>query len=193
MSLFTHSELRKLGEDVLRNRKSMGKLANFATAANCLAEDNRKAKSELKDFDVFLCHSKLDEQEILGLRDKLTSIGLGVYVDWIDDQQLDRTQVNKNTADTLRQRMRQSKSLFYATSTNASSSAWMPWELGYFDGLKEKVAVLPIADSSSDDSYSGREYCQLYPYIVRNGDSLYVHRDASTYVGLRRWLDGAKI
>lgn len=34
--------------------------------------------------------------------------------------------------------MRQCKSLFFVTTTNATNSKWMPWECGYFDGLDSK-------------------------------------------------------
>lgn len=49
---------------------------------------------------------------------------------------MSRNQVSKETANTLRNRMRQFKSLLYAVSNNSLNSKLMPWELGYFDGIK---------------------------------------------------------
>ena len=50
--------------------------------------------------------------------------------------------VTPETAMVLRERMKQCKSLIYTFSENASDSKWMPWELGYFDALKNsRVAV----------------------------------------------------
>lgn len=40
----------------------------------------------------------------------------------------------------------------------------MPWELGFFDALKGKVAVLPIAQNN-ETSFRGTEYLGLYYYV----------------------------
>ena len=43
----------------------------------------------------------------------------------------------------------------------------MPWELGYFDGLRgEKVGILPLLGSPSQ-SWVGQEYLGLYPLYER--------------------------
>jgi hypothetical protein len=39
----------------------------------------------------------------------------------------------------------------------------MPWELGYFDGLRERVAVLPVVKTQG--AYVGNEYLGLYPTV----------------------------
>ena len=58
-------------------------------------------------FDVFLSHSKMDDKYVLGAKQILEEKGFSVYVDWINDPQLDRSMVTKRTADYLRQRMKQ--------------------------------------------------------------------------------------
>ena len=78
-------------------------------------------------FDVFLSHSYRDADVILGVKKIMESLGLRVYVDWIDDDGLDRGKVTRTTAEILRIRMRASMSLVYAHSTNSSDSTWMPW------------------------------------------------------------------
>ena len=119
-------------------------------------------------FDVFLSHSIADAEIVLGIKQLLEESGLKVYVDWVEDAQLDRRAVTKETAAVLRQRMRQSKSLIYLSSDNSSSSKWMPWELGYFDGFKpDGVAIMPVLDSPSD-SFKGQEYLGLYPIVQKN-------------------------
>jgi TIR domain len=116
-------------------------------------------------FDVFLSHSYLDAPIILGVKTLLEAEGLTVYVDWIEDPQLDRSHVTTRTADFLRTRMRHSASLIFATSESSSQSKWMPWELGYFDGFRPgHVAILPLVQEASDD-FKGQEYLGLYPYI----------------------------
>ncbi|WP_341229452.1 toll/interleukin-1 receptor domain-containing protein [Nocardioides salarius] len=125
----------------------------------------KESKNWRTSFDVFLSHAYLDAQEILGVKALLEAMSLIVYVDWIDDRELDRTKVTSATAEKLRQRMRQSKSMIFATSRAAVDSKWMPWELGYFDGFRPgHIAVLPLVSAQSD-SFDGQEYVGLYPRI----------------------------
>jgi len=70
-------------------------------------------------------------------------------------------------------------------------SRWMPWEAGYFDALKGRVAILPIFETDpGNESYTGQEYLGLYPYIVRGTRLLWVHSSASSYVEVSEWLNG---
>jgi hypothetical protein len=142
--------------------------AGGMTASAASESLSRSAKTAVGRFDVFLSHSVRDAQVILGVRNLLTGQGLSVYVDWIDDPQLDRSQVSAATAARLRGRMRQSNTLIYATSRSARKSRWMPWELGYFDGLKgsERVSIFPI-ENSTNDRFDGEEYLGLYKYIEK--------------------------
>lgn len=145
--------------------------------------------SEYKTYDIFISHSYSDADEILKLKQTIEDMGFIMYVDWIEDAQLDRSKVNKETAKLLRSRMKQCKSLFFVTSVSSPDSRWMPWELGYFDALKQRVAILPILESSTvTNEYKGQEYLGLYPYITKDrpkgGDkpTLWVHEDSNTYV-----------
>ena len=153
--------------------------------------------SESKIYDIFLTHSYEDADEILKLKQIIEEMNFTTYVDWIQDAQLDRSKVNKKTADLLRHRMKQCKSLFFVTSVNSSGSKWMPWELGYFDGLKQRVAILPILESPTVTSeYKEQEYLGLYPYIdktkLKSSDksTLWVHENATTYIIFNEWLKG---
>jgi hypothetical protein len=126
----------------------------------------RKARRG-SSFDIFLSHSLRDAELVLGIREILEHSGKTVYIDWVDDPQLDRTSVTAATADRLRTRMRQCRSLVYASTAAATVSKWMPWELGYFDGLRgaEAVAVMPLVDYNGQTV--GQEYVDLYPKIER--------------------------
>ena len=74
----------------------------------------------------------------------------------------------------------------------------MPWELGYFDGLKGKVAILPIVDTPTfTEDYKGQEYLGLYYYVTKGnakneniGETLWINKDEKTYIHLPAWLDG---
>lgn len=145
------------------------------TASAAAGSLRTASKSATGAFDIFLSHSVRDARVILGVRDWLTSQDLRVYVDWIDDPELDRSAVSHATAARLRMQMVNSRSLIYATSRAAQQSRWMPWELGYFDGRKgnEQVAIMRL-DSSSTDRFVGEEYLGLYKQIekVRAGGNM---------------------
>ena len=143
MALFTREEVIKRSgqETVLRS-------------AGTILKGIALSFSEDQSYDIFMSHSSLDAKEILGLKLCINDIGYSVYVDWIEDPALDRTKVTKDTARYLQARMRKCKCLFFALSANSKGSIWMPWELGYFDGFKGRVAILPVAEKA-DGSYSG--------------------------------------
>jgi hypothetical protein len=154
-------------------------------------------KSKLR-FDIFLSHSFLDREEVLGLYRELTEMGFSVYVDWIVDADLDRNNVTKATAELIKNRMKNSKSLLLAISTNAEMSKWMPWELGFVDGNTDRCAIVPISqDNLSLYSFNRIEYLKLYPFIQRNTMvntniyKLWVCDDENSYVIFDSWLTGA--
>lgn len=140
-------------------------------------------------FDIFLSHSYLDQDVVLGLKCYLEEKGLSVYIDWIDDNQLERDSVNEDTAEILRKRMKQCGSLLFATSSNSSTSKWMPWECGYFDGINGKIAILPIS-KTDESSFKGQEYLGLYPYIDVTASKIWVNSTKSGYCDIKEWLNG---
>ena len=115
-------------------------------------------------FDIFLSHSYADAHLIRGIYYALTQNGFSVYVDWIYDPKLSRNNVNATTAKTIRDRIKQSKSLLFVTTPNSPASKWMPWECGVMDGYKNKVAILPVT-RTSQQIYQGQEYLGIYPYV----------------------------
>ena len=134
------------------------------SASTVLREETRAA-SYRSSFDVFLSHSFDDAEVILGVKKILEGLGFAVYVDWIDDANLDRNTVSSATAKVLRNRLRSCTSLVYAHSENATNSKWMPWELGYFDGFRPGfVWVLPLV-TSYDSEFKGQEYIGVYPTV----------------------------
>lgn len=156
----------------------------YKSAAAILKEEaERPTRSS---FDVFLSHSYMDKDIVLGAKKLLEERNLAVYVDWVDDAALSRDQVNPETAARLKLRMSQSNSLFYLHTTNAQSSKWMPWELGYFDALKGKVAVFPLL-ASENELFKGQEYLGLYPYVDLTGASVWIHKSAGTYKAFAEW------
>ena len=161
------------------NESSQVKIANFAFDSAII-------------YDIFLSNRFVDKETVSGLAMILRDVfKLSVYIDWEDN--LDRNNVNKETADIIRERLDSCKCLLYVASENAAASKWMPWEVGYMDGKTGKVAICPIVETSK--RFEGREYLSLYPYITRqnssNGcDCLWVNDSPDVYVNLKQWLKG---
>jgi hypothetical protein len=186
MALFTESVVRQRAQVEIRKSGMVKKAEQLIVEASA-------AYIPAKTYNIFLSHSIRDAELILGMKGVFEDMGYSVYVDWIEDPQLDRTKVTSATAEKLRQRMNSSKSLFFVTTSNADSSKWMPWECGFFDGRKEKVAIVPIQTSSASNSYTGQEYLGLYPYIVKqnssqNKETLWVRKSNSSYVAYDAWV-----
>lgn len=117
-------------------------------------------------FNIFLSHSSRDREIVIGTKQLIEEAGYTVYVDWIDDAELENTAVDRRRADHLRKRMRQCETMFYAHTPNAALSKWCPWELGYFDAMSHpdcQVYVLPIVNEG--ENYKGQEYLSLYDVV----------------------------
>ena len=190
MALFSYSSLNNISVDITEEY-------DFLKEYNILNESSHISLDSIKSydsFDIFLSHSYQDREIIPHLKKKLESFGFTVYVDWINDKLLSRESVDKKTAEILQKRMKQSKCLLYATSSNQKNSRWMPWELGYFDGIKDKmVAILPIKkDNSFSENFQGEEYLGLYYYIDATDTLLWVNERQSKYVKFQDWLNGKK-
>lgn len=195
MPLVTLKEIEKRGKARYAKNlmtKSAGTILREATTARALSYE----------FDVFLSHSysdaKLNMDRLLGVKAFLEEFNVTVYVDWIIDTNLNRETVSDETARILRTRMNHSKCILFATSERSQISKWMPWELGYMDGRKQKVAIFPLVATAGRYTYNGQEYLGLYPYIEQaaatNSNNLYlwVCEDDETYVRLDLWLKGQK-
>jgi len=161
MAYFRVAEARRAFQQSYPNRSLTASAAKDAL-------QGESARRSATRFDVFLSHSSDDAVTIAGVKTILESDGSRVYVDWMDDPQLDRSRVTAATAEVLRKRMRSSASLFYVSSKSSPTSRWMPWEVGYFDGMRPgKVAILPLVEAS-DSEFVGIEFVGLYPKVERD-------------------------
>jgi len=159
MAYFTKSAARAAAS---KQRQTLAK-----SFTRILSESNASV-SVSGSFDIFLSHSIQDADLVLGVKLLLEKQGLSVYVDWDTDADVDRSTVSKETAALLRKRMQQSQSLLYLATENAGASKWMPWELGYFDGLRKGgVAVFPLLDQE-DGRFPQQEYLGLYPVVTKD-------------------------
>lgn len=195
MALFSY-------DDLTRNRVTASVESYDKLYENHLFKTDSINVSDYDSYDIFLSHSYTDRAIIPALKKELENFGYTVYVDWIDDKLLNRENVSKDTAKVLQKRMKQSKCLIYATSENSSTSRWMPWELGYFDGIKDKmVGILPIKKSGNNfrDDFNGEEYLGLYYYIDKstlqntNRTSLFVKESTNKYTTFEDWISGGSL
>lgn len=183
MALFTENELRE------KYRSKFG-TKQYSAGTEALNECIRTVNSSMS-YDIFLSHSSGDYQVLVGLVLTLQELGYSVYTDW-NDKALNPNYVTPQTAAILKERMAKCRCLIYAFSENATHSKWMPWELGYFDGLKGKVAVLPITQGIKS-SIAGSEFVGLYPQIQSGLSSLLGHRtlflsDGSSHKSVYNWI-----
>lgn len=197
MGLFTEEGLRARVQRQITRGYYGSVYDNFeAKAKNILTgwiNEQTTIPGSVKIYDIFLSHSSSDATLVTGLKLELEDLGYTVYVDWIEDPKLNRANVTRETALLLQSRMKQCKSLIYAFSENAANSKWMPWELGYFDGIKGTAAVLPISKSTKG-IFQGSEYLGIYFYIqidtIRgtNKSALWVYEASSKYILFDVWL-----
>lgn len=162
-----------------------------------LKAEARNAPAD-KRYDIFLSHCFRDAEVVLALCNLIVELGFTVYVDWLEDPG-DRERVTAETAAILRQRMRNSESFIYATSEASQDSKWMPWELGFYDGIKGRVAVMPICPGRTQSrDYEGHEYLGLYPYVLvgeianTTKRTLWLHTRPDTYVIYEAWMKGTR-
>jgi hypothetical protein len=181
------------------NRIVPSSTKSLSHALDRLGNIRTKSFLSAKRFDIFLSHAFEDARDILTLYDALTMVGYEVFVDWIADPDTDRAEVTKDTAQGLRAVMQRCDSLLFAVSCHSGESKWMPWELGYSDGLHGKVAILPITDDETVlETYTAdQEYLRLYPYVTMNPNyqgkaQLWVSDAIDTFASLNDWLEGQK-
>lgn len=125
---------------------------------------SRAAQRRLPQYDIFLSQTIRDAEIVLGVYDLLTSVGYAVFCDWIEAPEANRSQVTPANAAFIRATMSVSDTLLFLDTEGAVQSLWMCWELGWFDGGRGPVAVLPVL-GEGERYYRGREFLGLYPYV----------------------------
>lgn len=159
MTYLTKSSMRQLGNNLLAEQRR-----RFAKSERSVLIEAVRFDPEIT-YDIFLSHSSRDKPLVLGVKQRLENEGLGVYVDWIDDAELDRQDVTPENAARLRVRMKRCRSLLYMATDNAAHSKWMPWEVGFFDGIGSgEIGILPVLDNANEH-FQGLEFLGLYPLV----------------------------
>lgn len=142
-------------------------LRDFFTKVPINEQQRTFSASSNESFDIFLSYNINDKEVVKGIYYMLKGMGFKVYVDFMVDPLMDRKNVTKETAGRIQSRLKHSKSLIYAHSSNASMSKWMPWELGVVDGNTGKCFIMPV-QKGHETINSRQEFLLLYPIIGVN-------------------------
>ena len=148
----------------------MPEIATYAELRTWGSEREAKILLEkafsLPGKNVFLSHTTDDDDLVAGVVLVLKNNGARVYVDHQDPSVAGAD--CGAIAEHLRNVMRECERLVMLASPKSKDSKWIPWELGLGDGLtrQNRVALFPSAESSSDMTWSEREYLSLYRRIV---------------------------
>lgn len=128
---------------------------------------NAARKSLPTKNTVFLSHSHQDADLVLAAVNFLLTLGVEVYVDWLDGSMPAVT--SGETAAKIKAKIVECQRFAVLLSENSVGSKWVPWELGYADGVKDinKIAIMPIRrnEYTPDATFDGLEYMSLYPVI----------------------------
>lgn len=153
MPFLEQQDMRQIGEDFARKRG--------VTPDEALRQLSRTRQHH---YDIFLSQTIRDAEIVLGVYSVLTGMGHTVFCDWLEAPSASRDDVTPANAEFIRDTMRISDTLLFLDTQGADQSFWMCWELGWFDGAKGLVAILPVL-SKEDSPYRQREFLGLYPYV----------------------------
>lgn len=132
---------------------------------------NSTRKSLSTRNTVFLSHSHQDADLIVAAMNFLLTLELEIYVDWLDEEMPAIT--SGETATKIKKKIAECDRFVVLLSDYSVNSKWVPWELGYADGVKDinTIAIMPIRRSqfTYDSEFNGIEYMSLYP-VIREGD-----------------------
>lgn len=129
---------------------------------------------------VFLSHKHDDLEELKGFIGYLERYySIECYIDSDDPSMPEKT--SGETAERIKNAIRKTDRFILLATDNAIASKWCNWELGYGDAqkFKDRIAILPMKNTGRT-FYSGNEYMQIYPHIVKI-DSSDISREKLTY------------
>jgi hypothetical protein len=149
----------------------------------------RKANFDPNRPSVFLSHSHADKELVEPAANFLAGLGVELFVDWLDPHMPEVT--SGETAKLLKVAIRAYRRFLVLVTERSLASRWVPWELGYADGIKKRsdLAVWPVRDSIL--ATAPNEYIQIYPRIERaDSGEWYVFDPGATTSSLsvRAWL-----
>lgn len=165
-----------------------GSIMQKSFSAESLNESLNTSLNQARAFDantafsvlptVFLSHKHKDLKyltDIQGVIDELRKYGAKVYIDSIDNKM--PRQTSGETALRIKEIIKYCNKFVLLATDSAIESYWCNWELGIGDTYKyiDHIAIIPMKEQwTSDNSYKGNEYLQIYPSIdLENGGNRY--------------------
>lgn len=155
----------------------------------------KRAEERSPSGATFLSHSSKDQDILPGVIHILENHGATVYIDKKDPHLPPYT--NKDTAATLKNRIRQSRKFMLLATENSKDSRWVPWELGVADGYKsfDHIAIFPVLEDTKRDSWTKWEYLGLYDRVAwrtfrgkEKEEWMVWDRKENTASALAKWL-----
>lgn len=138
---------------------------------------------------VLLSHKHEEVRFILKIKEFFNVEGIDIKIDWLDP---DMPQVtDKETTYKIRQYIMNWDKFILIASENSKKSLWIPWELGFADGVKGliDIAILPI--TYNENKWKDREYYNIYNFLRYDEDeklSLCNHRGVRI-MSLLQWIN----
>lgn len=129
---------------------------------------------------IFLSHKHDDLEDLKGFIGYLErNYNVECYIDSDDPGMPEKT--SGETAERIKKFIKTTDRFILLATDNAIGAPWCNWELGYGDAqkYKDKIAILPMKNTWRE-VYSGNEYMQIYPHIVRV-ESSDISRERLTY------------
>lgn len=176
-------------KDLLAKAEAKFVEAQNFSALNEAVEIRAKRASLSTEVSIFLSHKHSDKDLVRQAVALFKSLGVSVYVDWLDSSMPPVT--SPVTADRLKKKIRDSDKFVLLASDAAVESKWCNWELGLGDAAKyqKNIAILPAASSAA--SWKGSEYLGIYPVITSEYPTIagpYYVEFGSTQTPLKDWL-----
>lgn len=149
--------------------------------------------SGLTTDKIFLSYSHQDKDEVVPIVNWLQSLGVNVYIDYLDDELQGKSDVE--AARILRLRIGLAKKLILLASVNIKGSKWVPWELGVGDGELTYPNVIRLPITYTGATWMAKDYYDIYGYVGKSTDNIYYNEWIIKYpnpklpdVKLKDWL-----
>ena len=148
----------------------------------------RNERPENFNYSIFLSHSHHDASLVKKIALLLKTLGVEVYVDWLDETMPSST--CDKTASKIKQKIKQNHKFIFLATNNSIESKWCNWEIGFCDANKyndDDIAIFPVKDNNE---WKGNEYLQLYPSIKKKefSNELYIEYPDGKIILLTEWM-----
>ena len=144
-----------ISQELLRNFSQNYRQGLYKRSSDALALSSEQTPT------AFLCHSHHDVELVKGLLVYFEQMNIKLYVDWLDEEMPETP--NRITAEKIQKKIKGAELFFFLATENSRASRWCPWEMGYADGSKKSIYIIP---TENGEKTFGNEYLQLYNHLT---------------------------